>query len=362
MAQNTLNNNPVTLDTLQDGLKDVLEGMCKLHIPDAEIQSILQNTFEDIASSRNRNRNYKDALFRMLFRSKKELLSLYNALNDSDYDNPDDLQVMTLDKYWFIGIKNDVAFAIMSELYVIEQQSTICNNMPLRNLFYITETYRTMVRYNDLYKQKLVKILEPHFITFYNGSRNMKEDVQELRLSDAFERVSSDTLPAPDPELQLIVHVYNINAGHNEKLLARCPILKEYMDFINIVRTYTNDRMTIDNAVANAIHYSIKHNILADFLTKNKDEVMAVVCTEYTFEDYKTETDTYIQETLEQIKGLENELAEKNNALAEKDNALAEKDNALAEKDNALAEKDNALAEKDNLIKVLQEEISRLRQ
>ena len=92
MTQNTPNTNPVTLDTLQDGLKDVLEGMCKLHIPDAEIQSILQNTFEDIASSRNRNRNYKDALFRMLFRSKKELLSLYNALNDSDYDNPDDLQ------------------------------------------------------------------------------------------------------------------------------------------------------------------------------------------------------------------------------------------------------------------------------
>lgn len=31
------------------------------------------------------NRNYKDSLFRMIFREKKELLNLYNAVNCSDY-------------------------------------------------------------------------------------------------------------------------------------------------------------------------------------------------------------------------------------------------------------------------------------
>ena len=35
-------------------------------------------------------RSYKDSLFRMVFREKGELLSLYNAINGTDYDDPGD--------------------------------------------------------------------------------------------------------------------------------------------------------------------------------------------------------------------------------------------------------------------------------
>lgn len=35
-------------------------------------------------------RNYKDTVFRMIFREKENLLSLYNALNGTDYGNVDD--------------------------------------------------------------------------------------------------------------------------------------------------------------------------------------------------------------------------------------------------------------------------------
>lgn len=42
-------------------------------------------------------RNQKDTVFRMLFREKKELLELYNALNDSAYNSPDGLTICTLD-------------------------------------------------------------------------------------------------------------------------------------------------------------------------------------------------------------------------------------------------------------------------
>ena len=34
-------------------------------------------------------RNYKDTVFRMLYNNKKELLSLYNAVNNTDYINED---------------------------------------------------------------------------------------------------------------------------------------------------------------------------------------------------------------------------------------------------------------------------------
>ena len=36
-------------------------------------------------------RSYKDSLFRMVFREKKELLDLYNAINGTDYNDPDAL-------------------------------------------------------------------------------------------------------------------------------------------------------------------------------------------------------------------------------------------------------------------------------
>ena len=36
------------------------------------------------------NRNYKDTVFRMLFSNRKNLLSLYNAVNQRDYKNPEE--------------------------------------------------------------------------------------------------------------------------------------------------------------------------------------------------------------------------------------------------------------------------------
>lgn len=33
---------------------------------------------------------YKDTLFRMLFREKQKLLELYNAINNTDYTNPEE--------------------------------------------------------------------------------------------------------------------------------------------------------------------------------------------------------------------------------------------------------------------------------
>ena len=245
---------------------------------------------DNLYDEKSTMRRYKDSVFRKLFDDKKELLSLYNALNDSDYTDPELLQITTLDKYWFISVKNDVAFVIMSELYIVEQQSTICNNMPLRSLFYVTDTYRTMVTYSELYRRTLLNIPEPHFITFYNGSSEMKEDKKIMKLSDAFVREPSGKKEAGhdadyEPELELKVCVYNINKGHNEDMLSKCPTLKEYMEFIDEIRKRKESGSGLDNAIAYAIDYCIENGILAEFLQKNRDEVMVMLCAEYSLED-----------------------------------------------------------------------------
>lgn len=77
-------------------------------------------------------RNYKDRVFRLLFKDKKRLLELYNALNDSTYTNVDDLIITTLDNAIYMKMKNDISFMIESNLYLYEHQSSYCPNMPLR--------------------------------------------------------------------------------------------------------------------------------------------------------------------------------------------------------------------------------------
>lgn len=84
------------------------------------------------------NRKYKDTVFRMLFADKTNLLSLYNAMNGSDYHDPSKLQIITLENAIYIGMKNDLAFVIDTNLFLYEHQSTYNPNMPLRNLFYIS--------------------------------------------------------------------------------------------------------------------------------------------------------------------------------------------------------------------------------
>ena len=55
------------------------------------------------------NMKYKDRVFRMIFgyeKYKENLLELFNALNDTNYTNPDDLEINTLDDVFYMKMKN----------------------------------------------------------------------------------------------------------------------------------------------------------------------------------------------------------------------------------------------------------------
>lgn len=223
------------------------------------------------------NRKYKDTIFRMLFSDKENLLSLYNTVNGTTYENPDELEIVTLENAIYMSMKNDLAFIIDTNLFLYEHQSTYNPNMPLRDLLYISAEYQKIVDHKSLYSSVLQKIPAPYFIVFYNGTEK-EEDRWENSLSEAYENLSGE------PKLELKVISLNINEGYNKELMEQCQILREYAQYVGKVRKYRKE-MELDEAVAHAVDECIREGILKDFLQKNRVEVLKVSIFEYDQEE-----------------------------------------------------------------------------
>lgn len=164
---------------------------------------------EDINMKKTKvHRNYKDTMFRMIFREKKNLLSLYNALNKTMYTDVENLEITTLENAVYMNYKNDISFVFDFELILYEHQSTVNPNMPLRDLLYVSRVIQNRIREENLYGSKQIQIPTPRFVIFYNGMDTQPEQ-QVLKLSDAYEKKQDKT------ELELSVTVYNINLGYN---------------------------------------------------------------------------------------------------------------------------------------------------
>ena len=219
-------------------------------------------------------RNYKDRLFIKLFHEKTALLELYNALNGTDYQNSDDLIITTIDDAVYMGMKNDCSFIVGHDINLYEHQSSYCPNMPLRGMIYLADVYKSLIEADNLnvYGSAQIKLPTPKYIVFYNGTSERAER-EELRISDAFE--------TDDGCLEFTATMVNINKGNNQELMEKCRTLKEYSLFIDKVREYQKSGLEMAQAVDDACVYCIQHDILREFLIKNRNEVRRVFLTEF---------------------------------------------------------------------------------
>ena len=213
------------------------------------------------------NREYKSDAFKAYFSEKKNALELYNALNGTAYTNEDDLEINSIENAVFLKIYNDVSFVISGTVNLYEHQSTVNPNMPLRDLFYVSDLYKPYTAKADLYGKKMVRIPTPKFVVFYNGTDDLP-DQSTLKLSDSFMQKTDS------PELELIVTVLNVNYDHNNDLMERCVALRDYSILIQRIRDNLNSGKGIEDAVTDAVDSCIKDHIMEDFLIKDKAGVI----------------------------------------------------------------------------------------
>ena len=249
-------------------------------------------------------REHKDRLFCDLFSEKENALSLYNAVSGTNYTDIEELEIITLKDVLYLTMKNDVALCFHDEMTLFEHQSSVNPNMPLRGLLYFAREYEGWLakREIDIYSSTLVKIPAPRYYVLYNGKTEQPE-YQVLRLSDAFARASegmgpdafaraSEGMGQPkgkgsaerteiSKEYEWTAHVFNINIGHNQELMGKCPALFGYATLIQLIRDYQAAGSNLEEAIAKATDDCIAQDLLREYLLRNKGEVRDMILTEY---------------------------------------------------------------------------------
>jgi hypothetical protein len=228
------------------------------------------------------NRLYKDRVFKFIFgnpENKELTLSLYNAVNGSNYRNPDDIQFNTIEDAVYMSMKNDVSFIILDEMNLWEHQSSFNPNMPMRFLTYGTQLYEKYTATSGYYKfsRKLQRLPKPHCICFYNGTEEQPEQ-QVLKLSDAF---------GGEGDIEVKVKMLNVNYGKNRALLETCQPLREYAWLVDRVREHQRVLQNLEAAVDASIDEMPDSFVIRTLIEAHRAGVKKMFLTEYDEEKMK---------------------------------------------------------------------------
>ena len=273
------------------------------------------------------NRLYKARLFVMIFEDKKKLLELYNAVSGKHYEDPELLEINTLENAIYMSMRNDLSFLIDARLSLYEHQSTYSPNLALRFLFYLSDILSGMTADANFYGTKKVQIPAPRFVVFYNGEEE-QPDRQILKLSELY------AVKEEVPKLEMEILMLNVNQGHNPELMEACHTLWEYAEYTGRVRKYAKDQ-PIAEAVERAITECIREGVLKEFLEKNRREAKNVSIYEYDQEKHIRQEREEAWEAGER-KGEENKIMELIQKKLAKGKSVSEIAEALEEEEDTI--------------------------
>jgi len=225
------------------------------------------------------NRTYKASIFVDYFADKGRLIEAYNAIAGTDYPSTAAVEFKTLSNVLVDSLLNDIAFTIEGRYVVlIEHQSTVNENMPLRLLLYLAHIYESIVPPRILYRKTAFQIPAPQFIVIYNGTEPYPEQVT-LRLSDAF------IVRDKEVALDFSVPVYNITKGKNEEILRKSKALSDYAAFVSIVRDNMESAISLEEAITKAVYKCAEDGIMNTYLETRGSEVRNMLLTEWNLDD-----------------------------------------------------------------------------
>ena len=301
------------------------------------------------------NPQYKSTLFSTIFSEKENALEMYNALNGTDYDNPDEITITTLKNVVFINRYNDVSYVLGGVFNLYEHQSTYNPNMPLRSFFYVAQTFEKMVDQKKLLSSIRVTIPTPKFVVFYNGTKNQPDQVIK-KLSDSY---ANKKIPG---DMELTVTMLNINYGNNAELMKKCEALNGYSLYISKFREYNeNGKFTHSESAEKALDYCINNNVMTEFFKERRKEVVGMILevTEEVIREWIEELEFVNREQAETIEAKLKEIDEQAETIEAKIRVIDEQAETIEATLREIDEKSEIITAKDKQIEFQNQELER---
>lgn len=229
------------------------------------------------------NQQYKSSVFADYLTeagtNNSRLLEISQATGIVPEGTSPKIEVNTLKDVLYMDRINDVSFVVDGKLVVlIEHQSTVNQNMPLRMFLYLGRLYEKILDTSSVYRKWLIPIPTPEFIVFYNGTE--KQDAQWVQqLSDAY--IDKTVIP----ELELKVTTWNINYDEDLDILKKSKSLHDYSYFVKKVRDFKSTGLSLEQAIKEAMDTCVAQGVMKSYLESNGSEVMNMLKTEWNMDE-----------------------------------------------------------------------------
>ncbi len=226
----------------------------------------------------NGKRTYKDSVFcDYLMHDQRRLVEVYNAAFHADYPLDTAVEINRLEGVLYMDRINDISFILDNKFVVLlEQQSTVNENMPLRMLLYVARLYEKLLNSENMYRKGRIPLFTPQFVVFYNGSEG-KEECQVQRLSDSF----VETVEHPAMELEVVLYNIRRKGNYVPAILERSKSLDEYSILVETVEAYRAEGCSLEEAIKKAIQRCSSCGIMPEYLQENGAEVLNMLLTEW---------------------------------------------------------------------------------
>ena len=212
----------------------------------------------------NVKRNLKDSIFTFLFHQPEYTRQLYLALHPEDTGVTEaDCKLVILENVLPNGQYNDLCLQVNDRiLLLVQAKNLFSENITLRMLLYLSETYKQHINENklDLYSTKAVKIPKPELYVIFTGDRE-----------NAPETLSPSSL-------------YGGGGSAEIKVAVRCDtgssdILDQYVRFCRIADEQRELHERSQQAIEETIRICTEQGVLAEFLGSRKKEVQDIMVT-----------------------------------------------------------------------------------
>ena len=228
---------------------------------------------------RKTKRTVKNNVFIKLFEDVKNVYTLYRDLYPEDTAvKESDIEIHSMDSMFINEIYNDLGFIVYEGkeskfVILVEAQSRWSNNMSLRLLLYLAETYRHYLHQHELsvHSEKRIKIPKPDLYVVYTGNEDVPD---EMSFKDDYF----------DGDCPVDVKVKVLKQPGTETVSGQ---------YIGFSKVYDEQRSIHSNkieCIRETLRICKEKGYLVDFLTEHEEEVVTMLT--FLF-DEQQERETY---------------------------------------------------------------------